>query len=108
MKRLTTRGTGLSLAIFLDVTFTLCVLWGMLLPSVHARGVPVLEAILPGFTWLSPGSFVLGLVEVFLYGMYIALVFVPLFNYFEGGQPGERERIATSRETVGREAVTRG
>jgi hypothetical protein len=108
MKRLTIRGTGLSLAIFFDVTFTLCVLWGMLLPSLHARGVPVLEAILPGFTWLSFGSFVLGLVEVFLYGMYIALVLVPLFNYFERGEPGDREILATSRETVGREAVRRG
>jgi hypothetical protein len=108
MRRLTIRGTGLALAILFDVTFTLCVLWGMLVPSVHARGVPILEAMLPGFTWLSLGSFVLGLVEVFLYGMYVALVFVPLFNYFERGEPGHRETLATSRAAVGREAVTRG
>lgn len=46
--------------------------------------------ILPGFRWLTPGSIVLGLVEVFLYGIYIAVVFVPLFNYFEarGGTRG--------------------
>lgn len=106
MKRLTVRGTGLSLAIFLDVTFTLCVLWGMLVPSVHARGVPILEAVLPGFTWLSVGSFVLGLVEVFLYGMYIALVFVPLFNHFERGEPRDTG-ILTTGPTVAQEAVTR-
>jgi 2TM family of unknown function (DUF5676) len=108
MKPLTIRGTGLSLAIFFDVTFTLCVVWGILLPTVHARGVPVLEAILPGFTWLTFGSFVLGLVEVFLYGMYIALVFVPLFNYFERGEPGGTEILGASRPPVGREAITRG
>jgi 2TM family of unknown function (DUF5676) len=108
MKPLTIRGTGLSLAIFFDVTFTLCVVWGILLPTVHARGVPVLEAILPGFTWLTFGSFVLGLVEVFLYGMYIALVFVPLFNYFERGEPGGAEILATSRPPVGREPLPRG
>jgi hypothetical protein len=88
MNRLTIRGTGLSLAIFLDITFVLCIAWGLLLPGIHARGVPVLEALLPGFTWLTPASFVLGLAEAFLYGLYVALVFVPLFNYFEGGRPG--------------------
>jgi hypothetical protein len=101
MKRLTIRGTGLTLGIFSDVTFVLCVLWGMLLPGLHARGVPILEGILPGFTWLTPGSIVLGLVEAFLYGIYIALVFVPLFNYFEGGRPGEGETLAPSRQTLG-------
>ena len=89
MKRLTIRGTALSLGIFLDVSFVLCVLWGLALSGLHAKGVSILEAILPGFTWLTPASFVLGLVEVFLYGVYVAVVFVPLFNYFEGGRPSE-------------------
>ncbi len=106
MKPLTVRGTGLALGISFDVTFALCILWGTLLPDLHARGVPILEGIFPGFTWLTPGSIVLGLAEAFLYGMYIALVFVPLFNYFEGGRSGER--AAPTRETLGREAVTRG
>src|SRR3972149_10303274 len=84
--RLTIRGTGLALGLFFDVSCLLCVLWGMLLPGLHARGVPILEGILPGFTWLTPGSILLGLGEAFLYGIYVALVFVPLFNYFEGGR----------------------
>jgi hypothetical protein len=108
MKRLTICGTGLTLGIFFDVTLALCILWGMLLPGLHARGVPILEGILPGFTWLTPGSVVLGLVEVFFYGMYIALVFVPLFNYFEGGRSGERATLVATREPFGQEAVTRG
>lgn len=35
---------------------------------------------LPGFRWLSLGSFVLGLVESFLYGAYAGLVFTPIHN----------------------------
>lgn len=92
--RLTIRGTGLALGLFFAVTFSLCILWGMLLPGLHARGVPILEGILPGFTWLTPGSILLGLVEAFLYGFYVALVFVPLFNYFEGGRPAGIEKPA--------------
>ncbi|MGE5189834.1 MAG: DUF5676 family membrane protein [Gemmatimonadota bacterium] len=30
---------------------------------------------------LTPGSFVLGLVESFFYGVFFALVFVPIYNY---------------------------
>jgi len=41
------RGTVLTLAIFLDVTFVLCVTWGLLLPGIHARGVPVLAVVPP-------------------------------------------------------------
>jgi uncharacterized protein DUF5676 len=92
--RLTIRGTGLALGLFFAVTFSLCILWGLLVPGLHARGVPVLEGILPGFTWLTPGSIVLGLVEAFLFGFYVAVIFVPLFNYFEGGRPAVIEKPA--------------
>jgi hypothetical protein len=100
MKRLTIRGTALSLGLFFDVSFVLCILWGLAVPQFHAKGVPVLEAILPGFAWLTPQSFILGLVEAFLYGWYVALVFVPLFNYFEAERPAEAERsgMAQPRE----------
>ncbi len=81
---------------------------GVALARPPRAGSALLEGILPGFTWLTPGSVILGLVEAFFYGMYIALVFVPLFNYFEGGRSGERATLAPSRETFDREAVTRG
>jgi hypothetical protein len=106
LKRLTIRGTALSLGLFFDVTFVLCVAWGMALPTLHARGVPTLEAILPGFTWLTPGSFVLGLGEAFLYGVYVALVFVPLFNHFEARPAGETTP-ALPRPTGGAEVLAR-
>jgi len=47
------------------------------------------EAALPWFAWLSWGSFLLGLVESFLYGIYAAAVFVPAYNWLTRltGQP---------------------
>ena len=89
MKRLTIRGTALSLGLFFDASFVLCVLWSFVVPRSLETMARIWESLLPGFTWLTPASFVLGLVEVFLYGVYVAVVFVPLFNYFEGGRPSE-------------------
>jgi hypothetical protein len=89
MKRLTIRGTGLALGLFFDVTFLVCVLWAAVVPARWETMARIWQAVLPGFTWLTPLSLVLGVVELFLYGIYTALVFVPLFNYFEGGRPAE-------------------
>lgn len=70
-----------SLGTFGAITFTLCVVYGLLVPRTFHM-VPFLEAVLPGFRWLSPWTFVLGLVESFLYGAYAGLVFAPLYNFF--------------------------
>mgnify|MGYP001618889665 FL=1 len=43
---------------------------------------------------------ILGLVEVFLYGVYIAVVFVPLFNYFEGGRRAEATNLTAMTEAL--------
>ena len=104
MKRLTIRGTALSLAVFFDVSFVLCILWGLALPRVHAKGSDLLEALIPGFTWLTPQSFILGLVWSTLLALYIAVVFVPLFNYFEGRRPVEAPGARTA--TLGREEMS--
>ncbi len=100
MKRLTIRGTAISLGLFFDVSFALCVLWGLAVPQFHAKGIPVLEAIIPGFTWLTPQSFVLGLVWSALLGVYVAVIFVPLFNYFEGGRRAEAVRPGVGHEAL--------
>lgn len=68
----------LSLALFFAFTFTLCVLFDLALPSMAMRTAWM--AFLPGFTWLSVPSFVLGLIESFAYGLYVGLVFGSLFN----------------------------
>ncbi len=66
--------------LFGAVTFVVCVVYGLLAPKAFHM-VQLLEIMLPGFRWLSVGSFVLGLVESFLYGAYAGLVFVPLYNF---------------------------
>jgi hypothetical protein len=40
--------------------------------------------LLPGFTWISWPSFLLGLIWAFAIGWYITLVFCPLYNFFIG------------------------
>ncbi len=72
---------GNALSIFLAVTFTICVVWGLATPvSMHMHGA--WEPLLPGFRWISFPSFLIGLIEAYLYGWYVALVFVPLYNFF--------------------------
>lgn len=68
-----------SLALFGAVTFTVCVLYGLIVPeSLHMTSF--LEAVLPGFVWLTPLGFLIGLVESFLYGVYAGVVYVPIHN----------------------------
>jgi hypothetical protein len=71
---------GMSLGVFLAVTYALCVGFDLLFPG-QAMYQTWLR-LLPGFTWLTWPSFLLGLVESFAYGWYVALVFGPLFNLF--------------------------
>ena len=70
---------GLSLSLFLALSFTLCVLAGLVFRTgLHQ---PWLQ-FFPGFTWLTWPSFFLGLIESFAYGWYVALIFGPLYNLF--------------------------
>lgn len=75
----------LSLGCFLAISFSLCVLGGVLLPGLPIKHV-ILEALLPGFVWISPGAFVLGLTESFLFGAYSGLLFALLHNLFSRRQ----------------------
>lgn len=71
---------GLSLGVFLVVSYLLCVLFDLWFPARAMN--PIWSPLLPGFTWLTWPSFLLGLVETFAYGWYVALVFGPLYNFF--------------------------
>lgn len=73
---------GMSLGTFLAVTYVLCVLFDLWFPAQAMN--PGWAPLLPGFTWISWSSFGLGLIEVFVYGWYVALVFGPLYNFFAG------------------------
>lgn len=69
-----------SLGTFFAVSFVLCVIYGLIVPqSLHMY--QVLEAVLPAFKWLTFWGFLLGLVESFLYGVYVGLVFSPIYNF---------------------------
>jgi len=72
---------GMSLGIFLAISYILCVLLYLIFPQAIASHA-MLTLFLPGFKLLSWGSFILGLIESFAYGWYVALIFGPLYNYF--------------------------
>ena len=71
---------GLATSAFLALTFVLCVAWDLAFP--HHAMYEVWLKLLPGFEWISWSSFFIGLSESYLYGWYIALIWVPLYNYF--------------------------
>lgn len=63
-----------------EVAYLVCVAAGALWPSVFGMKT-YFPTIFPGFTWLDPFSFVLGLVEVALYGLAAAAVAVIAWNF---------------------------
>lgn len=69
---------GMSLGLFLAITYMICIAFDLMFPGMAMYQTWL--KLLPGFTWLSWPSFLLGLVESFAYGWYVALVFGPLFN----------------------------
>ena len=74
------RALGLALSGFLSITYVLCVLFDLWLPAYAMN--PAWSALLPGFVWISWGSFFLGLIETFAYGWYAAGLFALLYNFF--------------------------
>ena len=56
-----------------ETAYLLCVAGGVLWPDTFAMR-NAFPTIFPGFTWLDPASFLLGLVEVALYGLGAAVV----------------------------------
>ena len=69
---------GWALSLFLAVTYLVCVAFDLLFPGYAMY--PTWAGLLPGFVWLTPSGFVIGLVESLLYGWYAALLFGGLYN----------------------------
>jgi hypothetical protein len=68
-----------SLALFTTVSYVICVVFGLVTPeSIHMH--KFLETVLPAFEWLSFSSFLLGLGESFVWGVYVGLVFSLIYN----------------------------
>jgi len=72
---------GLSLSLFFTISYVLCVMGYLLFPTLPVAHSS-LSMFLPGFTLLSWRSFLLGLAESFVWGWYVTLVFVPLYNFW--------------------------
>ncbi|MEO8386166.1 MAG: DUF5676 family membrane protein [Betaproteobacteria bacterium] len=79
MAKLYWRDVGLAMGSFLAITYVFCVSYDLMFDQ-HMYEVWL--KLLPGFKWITWPSFVLGLVESFLYGIYIGLVYAPLYNFF--------------------------
>ncbi len=71
---------GMSLGFFLSLTFVLCVLFDLWFPPLAMNSA--WSVLLPGFVWISWTSLLLGLVETFAYGWYVALLFGGLYNFW--------------------------
>ncbi|MEO6908233.1 MAG: DUF5676 family membrane protein [Abditibacteriaceae bacterium] len=68
----------LSAALAWTIAYVVCVAFGLAFPQVEMHSA--WQAWLPGFKWLSFGSFFLGLVEVFLLTGFIAWLFALVYN----------------------------
>ena len=71
---------GHSISAFFVITYVLCIASGLVLPDWELHK-PWLQ-FFPGFEWLTMRGALIGLVESYIYGWYVAVVFVPLFNFF--------------------------
>jgi hypothetical protein len=80
-----------SLSSFAAISFVLCVGYGLIAPAgFHPSWL--LEGFLPGFKWLSVGSFALGLIEAALYGAWAGALYSVLYNFFAGRAARDAER----------------
>jgi phosphotransferase system glucose/maltose/N-acetylglucosamine-specific IIC component len=93
---------GLSLSALFAVTYLVAVAYcivaaalgpssGMMTSSSMMGNA--MQAMLPGFGWQVAG-FVIGLVLTIIYAFYIAVIFVPVYNYLQ-----RRESQATTEPT---------
>ncbi|HKO89246.1 MAG TPA: DUF5676 family membrane protein [Burkholderiales bacterium] len=73
-----------STALALTGTFLylLCVAYGLTNP-VGGHMQELLVITLPGFEWLTPTGFAIGLAKSFLYGALLGIVYVPTHNLVE-------------------------
>lgn len=68
-----------TLGLFTSISFVICVVFGLITPeSIHMH--QFLEIVLPGFTWISAPSFIVGLIESLLWGVYLGLGFSLIYN----------------------------
>lgn len=73
------KAVSLTLAISFSIVYILCVLYGIVSPTeLHVA----LFETLPFFKWLDPASFLIGLAESFVAGLFYGTIVVLIYNYF--------------------------
>lgn len=87
MKLLGFKVVGLTLGVTSSALFTLCILWDLVFPGLAMTAV--WRALLPGYEDLSAATYLLGLFETFFYGLLLAGIFVPLYNWLQHNQAEE-------------------
>ena len=77
--RLDWKVLGPAAACFLAIGYVVCVSYDLLFGAHMYRAW---VDLLPGFHWISWGSFAIGLAETSVYGILFGVVFAPLYNFF--------------------------
>lgn len=77
MQALSIKVVGLALSGLFAVSYALCVLFDLIIPGWAMS--PAWRALFPGFSW-SVGGLFIGLVETVIYGFFVAVVFVLIYN----------------------------
>lgn len=93
MEKLEPFPVAVALIFVFIIFFTVCVALHLLTGFLGIDTWPMhhlWQALLPGVEWISPASYVTGLVELSLGGFYIAYVLIPLYNYFSRRLASER------------------
>ena len=81
MRPLNFKVVASTLSLFGIVTYSVCILWDLAFPAYSM--VAIWKVLLPGFQGITLESYLLGLVEIVLYALYTAVIFVPSYNYFQ-------------------------
>lgn len=103
MHRLSVTVMTVTTGLFGAVMFVACVVYGLLLPSLH--NAALLEAVLPGFRWLTFGGVLLGIAETLVYGAFAGLVFASIYNLVGRRLGGGRVATAILLAALGVVAV---
>ena len=72
---------GMAMSLFFLISYVICVIGYLVLPEWLMIPHSSLVLFLLGFKLLTFSSFVLGAIEVYLFGWYVALLFGALYNY---------------------------
>lgn len=79
--KLSIKAVSLTLAISFSIVYTLCILYGLAFPTTLHNS---LFDLLPFVKWLDPASFLIGLAEFFVAGLFYGTITVLIYNYFIG------------------------